>query len=95
MKPIASAKLFVGKAQETRRRVEFSVFAPEPDPKSKLGDYRCRVHVKGIARPRWVYGLDSLQALGLAFRLIKAEVEILKSKKVAASLGRATLTTLK
>lgn len=80
MKAIANAKLFIGKTSGPWKNVEISISAPEIDPKSKNGDYRCRVHLKGITPPTWIYGLDSLQALGLAFRSIKSEVEAMKSK---------------
>jgi hypothetical protein len=46
---------------------------PEPDP-APGGDWRCRVWLvgRGIAVDQYAYGVDSLQALGLALEMARA-----------------------
>lgn len=56
-----------------------NLHAPEPDPLSEQGDYRCKVEIQGIAFEKYAYGVDSLQALCLAVETLKLTLSSLQS----------------
>ena len=56
------------------------IYLPEPDPESDNGGYRCQVEIAGFMEPFFAYGIDSLQAVGLAFASIRREIEQLQSE---------------
>ena len=53
------------------------IHAPEPDPESDNGDFRCLIEIAGFIEPFFAYGVDSLQALGLAFASLRREIDLL------------------
>lgn len=59
--------------------LRLSLYAPEPDPKSEQGDYRCKVEIQGISFEKYAYGVDSLQALCLAVETLRLTIESLIS----------------
>lgn len=56
-----------------------NLHAPELDPLSEQGDYRCKVEIQGIAFEKYAYGVDSLQALCLAVETLKLTLSSLQS----------------
>ncbi len=56
-----------------------SLYAPEPDPLSEQGDYRCKVEIQGIPFGKYAHGVDSLQALCLAVETLRLTLSSLQS----------------
>ena len=70
--PIATSE-FIAVRDEDGLKITVSVFAPEPDPESGHGDYRCRIEMAGLSGSVYSHGIDSLQALALSFSYIRRE----------------------
>ena len=56
--------------------VRLRVCRPAPDP-APGGDWRCRLVIDGLGRPvdRWAYGIDGVQALGLALEIARSYLQ--------------------
>lgn len=54
--------------------VKIAIRAPEPDPKSAGGDWRCKVKLDGLGNKTFIYGVDALQALSLALKFVESEL---------------------
>jgi hypothetical protein len=54
--------------------LKIAINAPEPDPKSACGDWRCKVKLAGLSDKTFIYGVDSLQALSLAIKYVETEL---------------------
>ncbi|MFQ1713815.1 DUF6968 family protein [Aeromonas veronii] len=54
--------------------IKIAIKAPEPDPKSVSGDWRCKVKLAGLSDKTFIYGIDSLQALSLAIKFVETEL---------------------
>lgn len=56
--------------------VRLRICRPEPDP-TPDGDWRCRLLIEGLERPvdRWAYGIDAVQALGLALEMARSHLQ--------------------
>ncbi|HHQ4515195.1 DUF6968 family protein [Aeromonas veronii] len=54
--------------------LKIAIKAPEPDPKSASGDWRCKVKLAGLSDKTFIYGIDSLQALSLAIKFVETEL---------------------
>jgi hypothetical protein len=56
--------------------VRLALGRPEPDPEPG-GDWRCRMVIEGLGDviDRHAYGVDALQALGLAFEMARAHLQ--------------------
>ncbi len=78
MRAIAETKLYQ-KHLGRVRLFRIAIYAPEPDPLPG-GDFRCRLFVTGI-RPRYVFGIDTFQALNLAFVLLRSDAKTLLARK--------------
>jgi|GEM_PF-1500497 len=57
-----------------------SLHAPEPDPLSEHGDYRCKVEIAGLLFEKYAYGVDALQALCLGVESLRLAIAKLKSE---------------
>jgi hypothetical protein len=54
------------------RAVTIAIYAPEPDPASPHGDWRCEFRLTGaLDADAYGHGLDSLQALGNAIQGVR------------------------
>ncbi len=58
-----------------RKNIKISIALPEQDPQSDMGDMRCRIEVSSLLTPYYAYGIDSLQALGLAFASLRRNMQ--------------------
>ncbi|WFO51850.1 DUF6968 family protein [Aeromonas veronii] len=54
--------------------LKIAIKAPEPDPRSAGGDWRCKVKLAGLSDKTFIYGIDSLQALSLAIKFVETEL---------------------
>lgn len=54
--------------------VKIAIRAPEPDPSSISGDWRCKVNLEGLGNKTFIYGIDALQALSLALKYVESEI---------------------
>ncbi|CAI3800309.1 DUF6968 family protein [Rheinheimera sp. MM224] len=59
--------------------VVFNLYAPELDPLSEQGDYRCKIEIPAISFEKYAYGVDSLQALCLAVETLRLTMSSLQS----------------
>ncbi|CAM3788729.1 hypothetical protein [Parendozoicomonas haliclonae] len=75
---IAATELIAREANGDQRPVNVRIYSAEPDPLSDNGDMRCRIEFTGILEPYYTYGIDSLQALGLAFASLRREFDLLE-----------------
>jgi hypothetical protein len=57
-----------------------SLHAPEPDPLSEHGDYRCKVEITGLLFEKYAHGVDALQALCLGVESLRLAIAKLKSE---------------
>ncbi len=78
MHVIAETKLYE-KHSGRVRRFRIAVYAPERDPLPN-GDFRCRLFVTG-RRPRYAFGIDTFQALNLAFASLRIEARDMLARK--------------
>lgn len=60
----------------TQDLVRLLIGRPEPDPLPG-GDWRCRIVIEGLDKPidRWAFGVDAIQALGLAFEIARIQLQ--------------------
>jgi len=71
--PIASLKLIEIAPGGTRTPIHVQIGCPRPDGR---GAWACAILLGRLdSKPRVVYGEDSLQALCLALRLVRAQLE--------------------
>ena len=78
---IAASLLWAERKDKARRRVVAQIEVPEPDPHPDAqGDFRCAVRFGGFQRRRFVYGVDSVQALMLAVSLMRKRVKELSAE---------------
>lgn len=77
--PLATSEYQAKNAAGESMPFVLSLHAPEPDPLSEQGDYRCKVEIQGIAFEKYVYGIDSLQALCLAVETLRLTMSSLQS----------------
>lgn len=63
---------------EKPKKITVSVSAPEPDPLPR-GDYRVLLTIKGFGKTytKYHYGVDPIQALLLALRIIPEDIRCL------------------
>jgi hypothetical protein len=63
--------------QGRRAPVVVSLAHPEPDPKSRHGDWRCAFRVTGLGSrsAQYAHGIDAFQALACALEGIRATLE--------------------
>jgi len=78
MRAIAETKLYEMHSGRVRR-FRISVYAPERDPLPN-GDFRCRLFVTGL-RARYAFGIDTFQALNLAFALLRIEAKAMLGRR--------------
>ncbi len=76
----AKATLLARGSDGAEREITICVCLPETDPCADNGDMRCRVEIDGLVEPFYAYGVDSLQALGLAFATLRREIDLLCEK---------------
>jgi hypothetical protein len=70
---IIAETILYRKQRGTAQRVRIAIHRPERDLKPD-GDVRCRVEITG-AKPRLLYGVDSFQALNMAFVYLRTQAE--------------------
>ena len=76
MNPIAEWNLLGSKNGASLAPVCVALHQPEPDPKSPHGDFRTLVEISGIAKSEYVFGVNSMQSLVLALRVLQIQVEL-------------------
>jgi hypothetical protein len=66
--------------------VRLLVGRPEPDPVPGR-DWRCRIVIEGLDVPidRWAYGVDAIQAPGLAFELARIHLQPNRNRPASVS----------
>ena len=77
--PLATSEYQVKNAAGESVPFVLSLHAPEPDPLSEQGDYRCKVEIQSISFEKYAYGIDSLQALCLAVETLRLTISSLQS----------------
>jgi|ERR1043166_150465 hypothetical protein len=71
--PVASLKLVEVAPGATRTPIHIQIGCPHPDGR---GAWACAIFVEGLdSKPRNIYGEDSLQALCLGLRIVRAYLE--------------------
>lgn len=58
-----------------QQQINISIALPEQDPQSNVGEMRCLVEIGNLVAPYYAYGIDALQALGLAFASMRREIK--------------------
>ncbi|MDB2687742.1 hypothetical protein N9Y42_11085 [Mariniblastus sp.] len=53
-----------------------AIHAPELDPDSKHDDCRTMVELCGLSESRYIFGVNSMQSLVLAMRVLHIEIEV-------------------
>ena len=76
MTVIATWDLYASRNSEDRIAIEASVYLPELDPRSSNDNYRTKIEITGILGPKYVCGVNSMQSLVLAMRLLRFHVEM-------------------
>jgi hypothetical protein len=73
-KSIVTAKFEAVSIEGEQVTLKMAIKAPEPDPKSASGDWRCKVKLEGLSDKTFIYGVDALQALSLALKFVENEL---------------------
>ena len=70
---IIAETILYRKQRGAAQRIRIVINRPEQDP-APDGDVRCRVAITG-EKPRYLYGVDSFQALNMAFVYLRTVAE--------------------
>ncbi|CAJ1885214.1 hypothetical protein LMBIIBHN_03792 [Aeromonas salmonicida] len=71
---IVTAKFDAVSLEGEQVTLKIAIGAPQPDPKSTSGDYRCKVKLAGLGDKTFIHGIDALQALSLALKFVESEL---------------------
>lgn len=71
---IVTARFDAISSEGAQLTLKIAIKAPEPDPESVSGDWRCKVTLAGLSDKTFIYGIDSLQALSLALIFVETEL---------------------
>ena len=73
---VVESKLYGQRRSAPRKRVVFGIALPVD---AADGDVSCIVHIRGIDRPRRIFGTDLFQALALSVAFLRQRLKALES----------------
>jgi hypothetical protein len=68
---IATTDYIAKRVDGTTLTLNINIGAPELDPMSKHGDYRCKVEIPALSFFEYSYGIDAVQSLCLVVQCLK------------------------